>query len=139
MSKPQTLQLLRFDRTNILVATKLEPTISLSMSNVWRINKAAMAQMKLKEGQQVAVFQNPKEPRDWYIAVVPSNGFELRGKQANMEFNSKDLKLQLFTALEWEHPCGTMKMGTEPIQFDGLTLWPLITSSLTYRPRKTKV
>lgn len=138
MTKTSTPKLIRYDRTNVIFASKVEPTIAISINSLWRFNKSACAHLKLKAGQQVAIFQDPAEPRDWYIAVVHADGFELRPKDTCMEFNCKELKATLFRSLEWDNPCGTMSIGMEPLKHDGLTLWPIITSSIKYQPRKRK-
>ncbi len=40
--------------------------------------------------------------------------------------------------LETEHPSGRMLVGEEPLKADGLTLYPVLTSSLVYRKRKPR-
>lgn len=51
------------------------PMISINSNGIFRLNKAAVELLKLKEDEKVLFHQDEDEPEDWYISKDAENGF----------------------------------------------------------------
>lgn len=132
------MKLKRFNPASAPSHRDNKPRISVSNTGVWRANAPASEILKLKTGLTVEILCDENEPSNWFIAVAKTSGFRVSAKGDSFCWSSQVTKETLMEALQLDHPSGTMLMGTEPTKHDGLLLYPLITSSLVYRPRRSK-
>lgn len=132
------MKLKRFDPISTPSPRDNKPRIGVSNTGVWRANKQAGDMLKLKTGSQMLMLQDEKEPTNWYLAPVKSGGFPVYSKDNAFFWSSQVTKKSLMASLEVEHPSGSMLLGSEPTKHDGLLLYPLITSTLVYQPRRSK-
>lgn len=132
------MKLKRFDPETAPPSRDGLPRVNMGKSGVWRANAPACALLNLKKGARVVLLQDDDDATNWYIATDKANGFEVYEKDGSCFWCTQSVKLELLKSLDSEHPGGTMLLGTEPTKHDGLLLYPLITSSLVYRPRRSK-
>ena len=124
-----------FDITNTKSQPKGRPYLTISAKGIFTLNKAMCDDCALKEGDVLKFAQDEKRPGDWYLitGAKKEEGFTLRskGKAGTMlMFNCAGLAEEIFKSLNYKEKSGRIATGCEPIQHDGLTLIPLITSTL---------
>lgn len=132
------MKLKRFDTTTTVQAREQKPCLSVSAIGIWRANTALAALLKLKKGTGVCLLQDEAEPTNWFIGADKTNGFPVNEKNGAYTWCSRATKEELFAALETEHPSGRMLVGEEATKHEGLTLYPILTSSLSYTARKRR-
>lgn len=132
------MKLRRFDSTNTVQARETKPCVTVSATGVWRANGPLGDLLKLKKGAGVVLLQDEEAPDNWFIGVDKASGFPVHEKDGAFLWTNRVVKDELFTSLETEHPSGRMLVGEEPVKHDGLTLYPVLTSSLVYRKRKPR-
>ncbi|TPE44959.1 hypothetical protein [Pontibacter mangrovi] len=130
-----------FDITNTPKAQpKGVPFLSVSAAGCFTINKVLEEQLTLKEGAAVKLAQDESRPKDWFLIVLPARksyssdqstaeGFLIRRTSKHLCFNSAGIKDLLFKSVGYPGKSGRIQISREPIQHDGLTLIPLITST----------
>jgi hypothetical protein len=132
------MKLKRFDTTTTVQAREQKPCLSVSAIGIWRANTALAAMLKLKKGTGVCLLQDEEEPTNWFIGVDKAHGFPVGEKGSGFQWNSRATKDELLASVDSEHPAGRMLVGEEATKHEGLTLYPILTSSLSYTPRKPR-
>lgn len=132
------MKLKRFDTTTTVQAREQKPCLTVNKVGVWRANSALSELLKLKKGTGVCLLQDEEEPTNWLIGVDKTNGFPVNEKDGAFYWSSSATKDELLASVETEHPAGRMLVGEEATKHEGLTLYPILTSSLTYTPRKPR-
>jgi hypothetical protein len=122
--------LIKYDSTNTRSGSRAaKPTISFAKAGMITISGAAVAILKLKEGDKVSIFQDEEEPKDWYIAPDPA-GFEIRPIKSGKAwaFNNAAIAGAVRLALKAEGSV-VFPIAAEPaLESEGLQCYAILTA-----------
>lgn len=129
------MKLKTYNKTNTLTKDRGTPAISITHTGVFRVSTVLAEEMKLQEGDQVALAQDEDEPKDWYLHKVKADGFPIHISGGGHVFSALGITRQMMELIEFKHKTGRMIVG-EKITHDKVQMWPLILSSLKNTARK---
>lgn len=130
------MELKRFDTTVIRSGEK--HTLSLSVNTktgLFCFSRKCAEQYKMCPDQRVVLYQDKKNPADWYFELTnETTGFLLRfQKEMFYTFSSRAMALELFKSLKIDSRGCSFKLAGESTADAGKLMYAIITSSAKKR------
>jgi len=140
------MKIKRFNKTTVAQREPGAPNVYIHYGGSFAFNQPASILLGAVPDAKVyiEVIQDEENPKDWFISITNEDtGILLRpGKKSGaFSFNSGIIAKELLKTLP-KSEIGTsaktanLLISSSPQEFDGMRLWPIITSS--YKPRIAK-
>ena len=130
------MNLKRFDAIVLPKRERNTPTMSMnSKTGLVSFSAACIKKFNIQPGQRIFVYQDEKNPADWYFELTSDlTGWPLRlQKDTFFTFGSRGLVLEVFRSLKINARSCTFKLAAGATITDGRALWAIITSSAKTR------
>jgi hypothetical protein len=132
------LELIEFNPQNCASGGRISsPCLSVNFkTGFFAFNGSACELIGLKAKDTIKIFQNPKEPGDWYVEKVSTGGFGLRRKKhcdTLLIFNNIKLAKKIADSVEFVENSGKLRVAGQATTINDRTLWGIITTTLTNR------
>lgn len=137
------MELIIYDQPGRSISTT--PQISFNNTGGVTFNRPMVEFLGLKAGEHVAFAQDPNDPVNWYVYKA-STGFKTRASKANnLVFNAAEICKRILDGKKVDRPAAQkswtvrLKIGKEPIDYQGHKLYPIITAPLAQKANEKRL
>ncbi len=136
------MKLITYNSLNAAKRVITNPTVCFHYKGLVTFSKKAKEVLGIKEGDKIEILQDEESLEDWYIHKSENqNAFTVRGKSGKREqtacISSAVVTNKIFNLLGVASNTRSVvcKIGNEPVEYNDLLLFPIITKSAKIKSR----